>query len=112
MAERMIAYCGLVCSECPAREATLAGDAVKIGEIAKMWSKEFGANVKAEHVWCDGCTAEGRKCAHCGQCEVRACAMGKGVENCAVCGEYGCEILTKFHAMAPQAKEVLESLRG
>ena len=111
MTEKMISHCGLVCTECPAYLATQAGDEAKAAEIAVQWSKEYNADIKAEHVWCDGCLVGGKKCAHCLKCEIRACAMKKGVENCASCPDYGCDILAAFHEMVPPAKEMLESLR-
>jgi hypothetical protein len=112
MTERMISKCGLVCTECPAFIATRDGDEEKVREIAAQWSKEYHADVKPEHVWCDGCLVEGRKCAHCSECEIRACATKRAVESCAACPDYGCEILSAFHEMVPQARQVLESLRG
>jgi hypothetical protein len=108
----MISMCGLVCSECPAYLATQAGDEDRVREIAAQWSKEFGSDVRPEHVWCDGCLAEGRKCGHCAQCEIRACGTKRGVSTCAACADYGCKILSAFHEMVPQARQVLDSLRG
>ncbi|MBM3120461.1 MAG: DUF3795 domain-containing protein, partial [Chloroflexi bacterium] len=37
-------------------------------------------------------------------CKIRKCGKQKQVENCAYCHEYACEKLTKFFAMAPDAK--------
>jgi len=111
--ERIIAACGLVCSECPAYEATKAGDAEAIGKVAQEWSEMFHADVKPEHVWCDGCMTDGpRKCHHTTECEVRACVAGRGLRNCAVCPDYGCETLTAFFEMAPPPRESLEALRA
>lgn len=36
--DRMIAFCGLVCSECPVFSATQKDDAQHKTEIAKSWS--------------------------------------------------------------------------
>jgi len=112
MAE-MIAPCGLDCAECPGYIATQADDAAKIAEVAAMWSKEFDAEVKAADVWCDGCIAAGeRKCSRTAECEVRACAVERGVPNCAHCGDYGCETISKFLEWVPPAKEKLDAIRA
>jgi hypothetical protein len=111
MNDRMIGHCGLVCTKCPDYLATQAGDKVMAAEVAAQWSKEFNTEVKVEHVWCDGCLVEGKKCAHCAECKIRACAKERGVVNCAACDDYSCDILAEFHKMVPPAKELLDSLR-
>ncbi len=47
----------------------------------------FNAEMKPEYVNCDGCTADGRLIEYCKICEIRNCAIEKGVENCAYCNE-------------------------
>lgn len=111
MADKMIAYCGLLCTECPAFLATQANDTAKAQETADQWSKAFNVQVSVEDIWCDGCLAEGRKCAHCGDCEIRACAKEKGVVNCAHCDTYPCAPLSGLFKMAPPAQEILEDIR-
>jgi len=107
----MIAYCGLNCTECPALLATRANDEEKAQSIAREWSTQFGVNVTAANVWCDGCLVGGKKCAHCGECEIRACGIEKGVENCAHCAEYNtCGKIQGFFTMAPMAKTNLEKI--
>jgi hypothetical protein len=111
MTTKMTAYCGLGCTECPAYLATQANDAAAAQKIAAEWSKAYHADVKIEHVWCDGCLVEGKKCAHCGECKIRACARKLGVESCARCDRYPCAELRGFFEMAPMARESLEALR-
>jgi hypothetical protein len=97
--EKMVAFCGLVCSECPAYIATQRNDN---GERKKV----------AEDINCDGCLAESdRLLGFCQKCEIRKCGQEKGVANCAYCDDYGCEKLTKFFNMAPVAKTNLEEIR-
>jgi hypothetical protein len=110
--EKMVAYCGLVCTECPGFLATRANDVELAKKTAAEWSKAFGVEVKVEHVFCDGCLVGGKKCAHCGECEMRTCAMKRGVESCAACADYPCAPLEGFFAMAPHARATLESLRA
>jgi hypothetical protein len=106
--DKMIAYCGLVCTDCPAYLATVAGDEAKARETAELWSKQYGINVAVEDVWCDGCLVEGKKCAHCAQCEIRACGIERGVKNCGWCPDFSCGRIEGFFKMAPFARAVLE----
>ena len=108
----MIAFCGLVCTDCEAFIVTQKDDDEKRKELAKKWSKEFSKEIKPEEVYCDGCLAlEGRHIGYCDVCEIRKCGLDKEVENCAYCEEYACEKLLKFFNMAPNAKKTLEEIR-
>jgi len=110
--EKMIAYCGLVCTECPAFIATLENDDAKRKKVAEMWSKQYKMAVKPEDINCDGCKLEGKRLiGYCNICEIRKCGKQKQVVNCAYCDDYACEKLTKFLNMAPQAKASLEKIR-
>jgi RecJ-like exonuclease len=109
---KMIAYCGIVCTECPAFLATQKEDDAKRKEIAEAWSKQYKMAIKPEDINCDGCKSQGKRIiGYSNICEIRKCGKEKQVENCAYCDEYGCEKLTKFLAMAPQAKTTLEAIR-
>ena len=107
----MIGVCGLVCSDCPALQATLAADGVRAAEIASEWSRAYHVKVTTDDVWCYGCHSDGRKCAHCAECAIRACGVHKGHDTCAQCDDYPCAPLTGFHTMVPQARHTLDSLR-
>lgn len=110
--DKMVAYCGIVCTECPAFIATQENDDAKRKEVAEMWSKQYKMSIKPEDINCDGCNSGSqRMVGYCSVCEIRKCGQGKGVENCALCDEYGCEKLTKFIAMVPHARESLEKIR-
>ena len=111
MANQMISYCGLTCTECDAFIATQTGDEAKAKATAAMWAKEFNASITVDDVWCDGCLVEGKKCTHCGECKIRACAREKGVENCAHCADYACAVVGEIHGMVPAAKEALDRIR-
>jgi len=107
--DRMIAFCGLVCTDCPAFEATRDNDLVRAEETALLWSKEYGVKVTVKDIWCDGCLVEGKKCAHCAVCAVRACAMERGVIHCGACDEFACGTIEQIFAVAPEARKVLEA---
>jgi hypothetical protein len=110
--EKMIAKCGLVCSDCPAYIATKNNDDTLRDETAKKWSAMFNADIKPSDINCDGCQSEGpRLFQHCNECEIRRCAREREVETCADCPDYSCEKLDAFLAQVPEARKVLEELR-
>ena len=112
--EEMIAYCGLVCTECPAYLATQEDDDEERRQVAQLWTKEYGHAFAPEDINCDGCGAEtGRLSGYAETvCEIRSCARGRDVVSCAHCEEYGaCEMLAEFLELAPGAKEKLEEIR-
>ena len=112
MDAKILAACGLVCSDCDAYQATQAGDAAAIARIAGEWSNQFGAGIPPEAVWCDGCMTGGEhSCGHVSECEIRACVVEHGIDNCAPCADFGCQKLEGFLAMAPGARETLAALR-
>ena len=112
--DKIIAYCGLVCTDCPAYIATQADDRAALERVAAQWREEFNApNISVESVICDGClTDEGRKCGHCFECEVRACGVEQGVANCAHCDKYACDKLETFFGFAPDARVTLDGIRA
>ena len=109
---QMIAYCGLICNDCPGYIATQANDWPALEKLAERARIEFNSpNATAESSLCDGCiSASARKCAYCAECGIRACAVSKGVVNCGLCPDYGCEKITSFLNMVPQAKVTLDSI--
>lgn len=110
--EKMIGFCGIVCTECPAFLATQRDDDDERKRVAQMWSKQFNMEIPADHINCDGCLSEtGRLFCHCKVCEVRRCGQEKNLKNCAYCDDYACEELNKFFTMVPEAKTTLEEIR-
>ena len=112
--DKIIAYCGLTCSDCAAYIATQTGDRAAMEQVAAQWREEYNApNITVDSVICDGClTAEGRKCGHCAECDIRACAMALNLANCGHCADYACDKLTGFWVHAPEAKATLEQIRA
>ncbi len=109
---RIVAVCGLICTDCPAYTATQADDRAALERVAADWRQAFNApNITVESVICDGCLTEGRKCGHCAECDIRACGVEHGVANCAHCPDYGCEKLERFFGFAPQARATLDEIR-
>ena len=110
--KKMIAKCGLVCSECPAYIATQTNDDALRADTARKWSEMFKSDIKPADINCDGCPTESpRLFGYCTTCDIRKCARGKKLATCASCPEYACEKLDKFLVQAPEARKVLEELR-
>jgi hypothetical protein len=110
--EQQIAYCGIICTECPTYIATQNGDDEKRKETAEKWTAEYKHDIKPEDINCDGCLSEGDKVFIYGTvCEIRQCGREKKVVNCAYCGDYVCEKLGKFFEAAPKLKANLDEIR-
>jgi hypothetical protein len=109
--QRMVAYCGLVCTECDSYKATQKGDRKALEELARKAKADYGVDTTADGCLCDGCLPErGRKIEYCAKCEIRACAVAKKLENCGHCSEYACDKLSAFLKMATKAKPVLDAI--
>jgi hypothetical protein len=73
--KKMISFCGLLCSECGAFIATQNNDDKKRAEVAQLWSKQYGVNLKAEDINCDGCISDSdRLVGHTRVCEIENAA--------------------------------------
>lgn len=108
----MMAYCGLMCIDCPGYVATQTDDDAERARVAALWSQQHHTTFTPEEINCDGCLSEGgRLLRHCHVCEIRRCAREKQVVNCAYCGEYACEPLKRYFSLAPIMKENLEKTR-
>jgi hypothetical protein len=109
---RMIAYCGLVCSNCPTFLATQNNDDAARAKTAVMYSEKFGFHLKPEEINCDGCKSNGGKLIeYCRSCGIRQCCSSKGLDNCADCDHQPCDILIKFHEFSADAKACFEALK-
>lgn len=110
--EKMLGSCGLNCKQCNAYIATKNDDMELRKSTAEEWSKLYKVELKAEHINCDGCTSGSeRLLGHCSECEIRKCAQDKNVKHCGQCDDFGCERISGFLTMAPEAKVNLEEFR-
>ena len=110
---KIIAYCGLTCTECEAYLATQANDRAALERVATKWREEFNApNITVEYVICDGCLASAdRLGGHCPDCDIRACGVARGLANCAYCDDYACDKLEAFFGFVPTARANLDAIR-
>lgn len=110
--KEMIAYCGLICNECPAFKATQNDSDEERKRVAEMWtSEEFP--ITSDDINCDGCMTTGKRIIKfCHVCEVRKCALASNVETCAHCDGYPCVTLQRQYEIigSEEAKKVLERI--
>jgi hypothetical protein len=108
--KRQIAICGLDCEKCDAYIATKNNDQSLREKTAKLWSELNHAAILPEHINCEGCRMNGAKTLFCSSlCEIRKCAVVKGIETCGYCPEK--DICPKVNAIwqnNPQARENLQ----
>lgn len=110
--EKMIAYCGIICSNCPVFIAARNDDDSERQRVAEIFTKQYGTEYKPTDINCDGCLSDGQVFSYCNMCEIRRCGKEKRVENCAYCKDYPCEKLSKVFAGYPKAKEILENIKS
>lgn len=111
MAEKkIIAFCGLLCNECPAFIAKRTDDDELREKTAERWSTEEFP-LEPEDINCDGCVHGEEILTFCTVCGVRRCGVERGVENCAYCVEYPCKKLENPWSHNPEAKERLDAIR-
>jgi hypothetical protein len=79
--ERIIAYCGLICNDCPIFIATLDNDQRKKVELANQYSSE-DYKVTPEDINCHGCTSTSKNVfKFCNACDIRLCGMKNEIPN-------------------------------
>ena len=107
----LIAICGLDCEACDARLATIHDDQALREKTAKLWSELNHVTILPEHINCEGCRVNGKKSVYCDKlCEIRQCALKKGVETCGGCPEMEtCQTLAMIVSNNPDA---LRNLKG
>jgi len=114
--EKQVAYCGIVCNECPIFIVTVDDDNEKRKEMAQRWQKESGVKIRPEDINCDGCLSDTGIIIEYGvNCEIRKCGEEKQVRNCAYCENYICDKLYKFYKRAQKAsiyKATLDEIKA
>lgn len=110
--EKIIACCGLNCSACEARIATMANDNELRAKTAEKWKMQYNVkDLTPEMINCTGCREEGAKLGHCGECKIRQCVINNDFKTCADCSKLeSCEIVGSVLKNVPEALENLKSL--
>ena len=109
--KEMIAYCGLDCEKCDAYLATLHVDQALREKTAKAWSELNHVQILPEHINCLGCRAGTVRTVFCESlCEIRQCALKKGVQTCGDCPDM--EACRTVGAILIDYPEALRNLKG
>ncbi|MGN0812277.1 MAG: DUF3795 domain-containing protein [Candidatus Coproplasma sp.] len=108
--DQLIACCGLDCSACEARKATVNDDDELRFKVARQWSELNGVTITADMINCLGCRTEGVKTPFCQSlCPIRQCAIGKGYSSCGDCEDLdGCSTVAMVHSTNAEARERLK----
>jgi hypothetical protein len=111
MDDRMVAYCGLICTDCDAYKATQAEDMESLERMAKEASDQFGMEMTVADAMCDGCHAtSGRQIGYCHQCAIRLCAVDQHIETCGHCADYACEKVDGFSKPGSAHRRTLDDI--
>jgi len=100
----VIAYCGIICSNCDVYKATINNDEFLRLELVKKYTTDSHVP-NVEDFYCKGCfdiKGEG--------CEVRQCATSKTLINCAQCDSYNCEKILNHFNNNQNSKKILDEL--
>ena len=110
--DKMIAFCGTYCSECPVSLATQKNDDIMRQKVLKIWTKQYKMELSIEDINCQGCKTDGSQLfVHCKKCDIRNCALEKQIDSCIRCNSYPCKQIEDFFSFVPIARDNLEMLR-
>ena len=105
-----IAYCGLLCNQCPVFTATKGNNDSLKEKLANDYSNE-NMKFSTEDMTCFGCkelsTKESKMC---GVCTIRNCADQKKVENCGYCSAYPCSEINTYVGEGTENRIRLDSI--
>ena len=99
----------LDCEQCDAYLATIHNDDALREKTAKLWAEMNHAPITPEMIHCMGCRVDGVKTPYCASmCQIRKCAMKKGVDTCGGAELESCTIVGTVLAYSAHAGRNLE----
>jgi hypothetical protein len=108
--ERMIAVCGLDCTDCDMREATTNPQLQR--RHADWFRQELGQDVKPEDIHCAGCKGD-RSMHWSADCWILQCCVdSRGLEFCSECDEFPCPRLEEWAKGSMRYGRALDRLRA
>jgi hypothetical protein len=109
--EELVAPCGLYCGACSIRLAGRRGDHELLKQIAEVVAVQQGQEIQAKDLACNGCLSSDVVAIVCRNCQIRACALKKGIRHCSECADLPCQQLTDFSKDGlPHHGEVLKNI--
>jgi hypothetical protein len=108
--ERLIAACGLDCTDCDIRLATTNVQLAM--DIAQWFKHERKEDVPIERIRCDGCSGD-REHHWAADCWILKCCIdGKGLNFCYECTDFPCAALEQWAGGSERYGKALERLKG
>lgn len=108
--KKIIAYCGLICSECPVYIATQTGNEELKEQLARDYSTDT-CKFEKNDMTCTGChSINGVNEKMCVDCPMRKCGMEKKVSHCAQCNDYPCQYIEDYVPIESDNRKALEEL--
>lgn len=87
-----LAYCGILCDECPIFIATKNNDLEAKEKLAQECSND-DYQFTIDDMTCEGCfSVKNDTSKMCCDCDIRNCARVKELHNCGMCYSYPCDI--------------------
>lgn len=85
----ILTRCGNRCDLCLAYQPNIETHPENRQKLSDGWFKYFGFRIPADEICCAGCMTDGPRLD--GDCPIRPCVLGKGIDNCSQCDDYVCE---------------------
>ena len=101
MKENHNAFCGYDCRKCPVFIETQNNNLEKLRKI--LYNNN--PNETIETLGCIGCKADKNVNKMCVNCQIRICALEKGISSCGLCDEFPCSKLVYI------SNETMEKLK-
>ena len=104
---KKLAFCGIYCPQCSFAVAYESGKREHLLTMPEKYEKYKQAPL-AEMGDCLGCKYENL----CGDCNIKDCAIEKGIVACSDCNEFPCEMASSFwNDGVPHHLQALENLK-
>jgi len=102
-----LGMCGDDCDFCPRYLATRSGDERELEKIAEIWQRAGWrtGDVQPKDMMCIGCSPQ-NQCIY----GIVQCATERGVANCGVCAEYGCQKISETFAKTDSFAQTCRAL--
>lgn len=107
---KIIAFCGLICWECPVYIATKTDNEESKEKLAKEYSTD-SFKFEKDDMTCTGChSTEGVNEKMCVECPMRKCGMEKKITHCTECNEYPCQHIVGYVPAGSENRRTLNRL--
>jgi hypothetical protein len=107
---KMMAACGVMCSDCPAYLGQARGPEHQ-ESTAAAWRRIYRMRETAANISCGGCSGPEDRLFHTSlRCKARLCCASKGFKTCAECSLESCRDLEKAQAVWDRVPDLAKTL--